>query len=568
MVHNKKSDFLVFLFTLVFPFVLMTGLVQRIVKAEQQIRERADNSSLVFEGSCVGSCDETKATVCNRGDEEMSGSTSYEVWYSQSGNPKNGSMVTSGTISPLAVNQCISLTYDPSGIEGNYMFKAYQRPGHPGTGQLWSEQCSVSSCQEVSKEPLKLTFMCIDYEFGNYWRVRNPNSTEVSFTWDIYKTLHSGNGIALADKDTFFYTDPTWGNTLRLFWDDKSTVKAAGTNACRVPPAVEREPLSGEFACYDDEQDVDSWKISNPNHIKIDFKWEVRDQGGAYLTDPDCSGNLSVEAQNNVSFTTPGKCTDSDNYTLWVTYKIDDVEKPSLLVVGDKAKLCKVKESSAPTSTPTPTPTPSGEATPTPSPGATPTPSPSATPEFTPTPSSTPTPSGEVLGEAAAAGGAEFNPLIEGIKQGKVLGAAVMPVTGAEESFEDLPTNSVATDEVITINKMGLNHEVYEAQDVSGAYLVGDLEVARILKNSGGVVLYGHNTQEVFGKLTLMKIGDTVQYGTDGAQKTYKLGYTRYLSETNTTPLEEDRGGDTLTLITCAPWNESVRIVLDFELVQ
>ncbi len=108
-----------------------------------------DKSSLYFDEGygCQGDCNQIRARVCNGG-EDMRGSTTWELYWIARGNPKNGVVIASGTISPLRAGECQVLTYNPNnnpnGPSGNYMFKAYQRPGHPGQGDLWSEQCRLS----------------------------------------------------------------------------------------------------------------------------------------------------------------------------------------------------------------------------------------------------------------------------------------------------------------------------------------------------------------------------------------------------------------------------------------
>ena len=72
----------------------------------------------------------------------MAGSTRWELYWALSGNPKDGVIIASGSIGPLAAGACQTLTHAPSG-SGNYMFKAYQRPGHPGTGEIWSATCEL-----------------------------------------------------------------------------------------------------------------------------------------------------------------------------------------------------------------------------------------------------------------------------------------------------------------------------------------------------------------------------------------------------------------------------------------
>ncbi len=107
-----------------------------------------DKSSLEFREGCQGDCHEITATVCNGG-EDMEGPVNYEVWYSPRGNPKWGNMLGLGVINPLDSGECTVLSYVPT-QNGNYMFKAYQRSGHPGTGVLWSEACkgiNIVDCQ-------------------------------------------------------------------------------------------------------------------------------------------------------------------------------------------------------------------------------------------------------------------------------------------------------------------------------------------------------------------------------------------------------------------------------------
>jgi len=109
-----------------------------------------DKSSLYFKGNCTGDCSEIQVEVCNgAGSEDMQGPTVYQVYYIEKGNPKNGTVVDDGQIPALQAGECTILTYNPLGISGNYMFRAEQRPGHPGSGELWSLACSLQ-CQEAS----------------------------------------------------------------------------------------------------------------------------------------------------------------------------------------------------------------------------------------------------------------------------------------------------------------------------------------------------------------------------------------------------------------------------------
>jgi YqxM protein len=112
-----------------------------------------DKSSLEFfsikqsKPTKTAQCTPVEAVIKNGG-ENMGGSVLYEVWWAETGNPKNGVKQTSGQIPALKSGESITLTYTPD-KNGNYMFKAYQRLGHPGTGELWSNEIGVQSCSEA-----------------------------------------------------------------------------------------------------------------------------------------------------------------------------------------------------------------------------------------------------------------------------------------------------------------------------------------------------------------------------------------------------------------------------------
>lgn len=112
-----------------------------------------DKSSLEFvsikqsKPTKTAQCTPVEAVIKNGG-ENMGGSVLYEVWWAETGNPKNGVKQTSGQVPDLKSGESITLTYTPD-KNGNYMFKAYQRLGHPGTGELWSNEIGVKSCSEA-----------------------------------------------------------------------------------------------------------------------------------------------------------------------------------------------------------------------------------------------------------------------------------------------------------------------------------------------------------------------------------------------------------------------------------
>jgi len=118
--------------------------------------EEWDKSSLYFDEdyACQGNCNEISAKICNEEDSEnMQGTTTWELYWIESGNPKDGIMIAPGLTDALEHGTCQILYYNPGeNLEGevcNYKFKAYQRPGHPGPGELWSETCEILQCEAV-----------------------------------------------------------------------------------------------------------------------------------------------------------------------------------------------------------------------------------------------------------------------------------------------------------------------------------------------------------------------------------------------------------------------------------
>lgn len=103
-----------------------------------------DKSSLSFITENV-TCNGISATIKNGQDSQaMKGEVTYEVYWSEEGNPKDGEVIATGTVNALAPGEKLELTYASDQLEaGNYMFKAYQRPSHPGKGELWSESMSI-----------------------------------------------------------------------------------------------------------------------------------------------------------------------------------------------------------------------------------------------------------------------------------------------------------------------------------------------------------------------------------------------------------------------------------------
>ncbi|WP_165820904.1 amyloid fiber anchoring/assembly protein TapA [Pueribacillus theae] len=121
-----------------------------------------DKSSLKFpEGKknfgfiCKGEKVEIFARIENGKDSEaMQGPVKYEVYWIEKGNPKNGKIVDEGEVPQLGSGQTYKLTFI-SEKPGNYKFKAYQREGHPGKGELWSETITVEPNECIQPKELE-----------------------------------------------------------------------------------------------------------------------------------------------------------------------------------------------------------------------------------------------------------------------------------------------------------------------------------------------------------------------------------------------------------------------------
>jgi YqxM protein len=118
-----------------------------------QDKSRWDRSSLTFTVEILTS-DGIYATIKNgEGSRAMQGEVTYEVYWTPQGNPKEGKMVATGVVNALTPGETQLLTYKPDHlVAGNYMFKAYQRPNHPGKGELWSESITVKENTDLNEQ--------------------------------------------------------------------------------------------------------------------------------------------------------------------------------------------------------------------------------------------------------------------------------------------------------------------------------------------------------------------------------------------------------------------------------
>lgn len=162
----------------------------------------------------------------------------------------------------------------------------------------------------------------------------------------------------------------------------------------------------------------------------------------------------------------------------------------------------------------------------------------------------------------------EFNPLLESLKMslGDILGATTWPGTGVvDESTASLPNNLHATQMQLSLPALAKEWQIYQGEQIGQDWVVGDTEVSR-LPTASGTVLYGHNTDSVFGRVHTLPWGATAQLNDGQETKTYRLAHTRIINS-DYTPLEKIEYTDgELTLITCRDADSPWRVIFTFKL--
>lgn len=246
---------------------------------------------------------------------------------------------------------------------------------------------------------------------------------------------------------------------------------------------------------------------------------------------------------------------------------------------------------STPTPTSTPTETPEATKTPINTPKATDTPKPTNTPEATatPEPADTPPPATVVPTTpvtdtpAPEVGGGQIlegistedeevlgvtdnrNPLLGGIKEAfdRVLGDKdELPKTGNEtETDQKLPSdNQLVKREQLLIPGLDFNQEVYQGEKLGGQWLIGHQEVLKTSVKENKVY-YGHNSNEVFGSLYQLKLGDQIVVKKDGQMKFYQVENIARVASTYTQTLET-ADSNTIILLTCDKWDSNLRLIV------
>jgi hypothetical protein len=128
-------------------------LTPEVELAQSQRQGNITGSSLTAVGGCSGSCQSVSATFKNVGDGDMQQASSWELYYSASGF-NNASKVdgVGGSFGPLAAGEQQTITTAAVNGSGQYWIIVKQEAGHPGTGEVKSDGCTVV-CTDPTPTP-------------------------------------------------------------------------------------------------------------------------------------------------------------------------------------------------------------------------------------------------------------------------------------------------------------------------------------------------------------------------------------------------------------------------------
>ncbi|MYL45212.1 amyloid fiber anchoring/assembly protein TapA [Virgibacillus halodenitrificans] len=140
-----------------------------------------DGSKLDFTGEPgqSGTCPAKtiSVTLQNEG-AKMLGSTIYKIYFAETGDPKTGEIIKSGTIEELEENGTTVLNYENM-KEGTYQFSVLQREGFPDEKQIWSEEIVVT-CEEPEAQPTEDDFKASEETSSNQEKEDEPKQADES----------------------------------------------------------------------------------------------------------------------------------------------------------------------------------------------------------------------------------------------------------------------------------------------------------------------------------------------------------------------------------------------------
>ncbi len=118
----------------------------------------------------------------------------------------------------------------------------------------------------------------------------------------------------------------------------------------------------------------------------------------------------------------------------------------------------------------------------------------------------------------------------------------------------------------ITIGN-SINLPIVEAGEINGTWAVSQTSANHVRESAvpgqaGNIIIYAHNTPNLFGKLENVRVGDRIDIrATDGSLHSYKVASTEWVT-TGHTELLTPTKTETLTLYTCAGLLDSLRNVV------
>jgi YqxM protein len=302
-----------------------------------------DRSSLTFTAGCTGDCSQITATVCNTGDGDMSGTTTWELYYKSSGNPKpenGGVLVDTGTIPALpggsgtSGENCAVITLTPSNGNGSYMFRALQRTGHPGQGDLWSGQCNITCTLPtptltVSAEQCALSTDGTGYQYSYTVNYANFTSGDKFY-------YPAGTVVGTADADgTGSFTFSAASSSVTVTTDRGASQSATASQLQLCPqPSIDVSAISCA-ADLAEEPLTYTFSVSFSNLLVGTSISTTPDSGAHAVTSTSGSFDFTVDA-NSASAVWSENASVNDSAT---ESKDLQCSQPALSVTGDVCAL-------------------------------------------------------------------------------------------------------------------------------------------------------------------------------------------------------------------------------------
>ena len=127
--------------------------------------------------------------------------------------------------------------------------------------------------------------------------------------------------------------------------------------------------------------------------------------------------------------------------------------------------------------------------------------------------------------------------------------------------------NSDLLPEKIIIDRLGIDVNIVPGKIVDGVWEISPDSATYLVGSStpqetGNIVIYGHNKKAIFGKLSVIKMGDEIQIIThDGKIYKYGVNYIKWVNP-NEVSVIAPTDFPVLTIYTCTGFLDSYRLVV------